>query len=128
MTMLDKESAAPGGYFFTAVCWLATHCHFPSFIFTQVSVQRSRRSTLVPSPSTPLPTQAPVAIAVSPYTDTFTSLISFCSHLPPFRFESNSDLPERLPSTSVLMKLSASRGATFAASPAFCASAHACSR
>src|SRR2546427_12985075 len=53
-------------YFFTADCWLATHCHFPSDIFTHASVQRSRRSILVPSPSTPFPAHAPVAIAVSP--------------------------------------------------------------
>ena len=53
-------------YFFTSVCWLATHCQFPLGIFTQVSVQRSYRSIFVPSPSTPFPVHEPVAMAVSP--------------------------------------------------------------
>ena len=86
---------------------------------TQVSVQRSWRSTLVPSPSTPLPAHAPVAIATCPNTFTFTSLIALCSHLPPFRFASRSFLPVTLASVSVLVKRSASSGSTTSGLPSF---------
>src|SRR3982074_570214 len=64
--ILVNESRHSPTYFFTSDCWLATHCHLPFGIFTHASVQRSCRSNLVPSPSTPFPTQAPVAIAVVP--------------------------------------------------------------
>ncbi len=95
---------------------------------TQVSVQRSRRSILVPSPSMPLPAQAPVAIATCPKAITFTSLIPLCSHLPPLRLASKVSLPETFPSVSVLTKRSARSGATTSGFPAFWASAHLYSR
>src|SRR3979490_1285905 len=48
----------------------------------------------------------------------------FSSHLPPLRFESSWDLPDVAPSTSVLVKVSASIGPTTSALPSLCASAH----
>jgi hypothetical protein len=51
------------------------HCHLP-FRLTHVSAQRSFVSTDLPVPSPPLPVHRPVAIAVSPWTVTLTSLIA----------------------------------------------------
>jgi hypothetical protein len=51
---------------------LATHCHVPSGIFTQVSVKRSCESIGFPEESVPLNLPPPMAMAVSPNTVTCT--------------------------------------------------------
>ena len=51
--------------YFTFETWLATHCHFPLGIFTQVSVQRFLMS-LVPDLSVSLPLLPRVAMAALP--------------------------------------------------------------
>src|ERR1035437_8737045 len=98
-------------YILTVEPWLATHCHFPPDISTQVSVQRSWASTGFPSASVPLPTQSPVAMAVFPNTVTFTLLISFFSHFDALVLASVSALPVTFPLLSVLTNLSARSGA-----------------
>src|ERR1017187_2420362 len=107
--------------------WLATHCHFPPDISIQVSVQRSWASTAFPLSSVPLPTQSPVAIAVFPNTVTFTLLISFFSHFAALTLASISALPVTFPLLSVLMNLSARRGASMSGLLALDASIHFCS-
>src|SRR5258708_32386236 len=75
-------------YILMVELWLATHCHLPSAIFIQVSVQRSWVSTGLPFSSVPLPAQFPVAMAVVPNTVTLTSLIWFVSHFAALILES----------------------------------------
>src|ERR1051326_8980526 len=71
----------PASYSLVVELWLAMHCHLPSGIFIQVSVQRSWVSMALPFSTVPLPTQLPVAIAVLPNTVTLTSLISLVCHV-----------------------------------------------
>src|ERR1700690_1990568 len=79
-------------------------------------------------PSTvPLPAQSPVAMAVFPNTATFTLLIWFFSHFAVLIVARVSFLPVTLPSESVLMNLSARRGASMSGSLALAASIHFCS-
>jgi len=60
---VSGRGRATSPYGWMAVCWLATHCQRPPGIRTQVSVQRSRMSTLW-SPTMPLPDHRPVAMAM----------------------------------------------------------------
>jgi hypothetical protein len=106
--------------------WLATHCHFPSGILTQVSVHRSWASIGFPD-SVPFPTQVPVTTAVLPVVVTFRSLISLASHFADLSRAKASVLLCVELSASVVTKLSASMGATVSASPFFAASVHFCS-
>src|SRR5260370_3075862 len=98
-------------YILIVELWLATHCHFPSDIFIQVSVQRSWASTGFPFSSVPLPAQSPVAMAVFPNTVTFTSLIWFVSHFAALLFARVSAFPITFPSLHRLTNLSAIREA-----------------
>ena len=59
-------------YIFMAEECVATHCHLPSGIFTQVSVKRSCESIGFPEESVPLNLPPPMAMAVSPNTVTCT--------------------------------------------------------
>src|SRR5580658_10498865 len=106
--------------------WLATHCHFPPGILIHVSVQRSRVSMGFPS-TFPLPAQSPVALAVFPHTVTLILLISLFSHFEVLTVASVSFLPVTFPSASVLMNLSARRGASISGLAALAASIHFCS-
>src|SRR5664280_973462 len=103
--------------------WLATHCHLPFGILTQVSVHRSRASTGLPL-LVPFPSQVPVTTAALPYTATFRSLIWLASHFPVLiSTNACSRLCTEL-SASVSTKSSASNRATPSAFPFFASSAH----
>src|SRR5262244_3307427 len=115
-------TATEGGHFNVQDCsvthifigetWLATHCHFPLGIFTQVSVQRTCSSIGFPDASVPLALEAPVAIAVSPNTVTLTSSYSILLYFVAFASASSSALPVTFPSRPVFTNLSAISGAT----------------
>src|SRR5215467_14677499 len=107
-------------YIFTGETWLATHCHLPPGIFTQVSVQRTCSSTGFPDASEPLDLEPPVAIAVSPNTVTLTSSYSMLEYLVAFASASSSALPVIFPSTPVPTNLSAISGATSSGLFVFC--------
>src|SRR5208283_2622071 len=115
----NKEMAAPRRpllaalrhrHIFIGEACVATHCHLPSGIFTQVSVQRSWLSNALPDESVPLPLNPPDAIAVSPNTVTSTLSYSALVNLVAFASASICALFMTLPSLSVLMSLSASSG------------------
>src|SRR5262250_2798864 len=107
-------------YIFIGETWLATHCHFPLGIFTQVSVQRTCSSTGFPDASVPVALEPPVAIAVSPNTVTLTSSYSMLEYLVAFASASNSAFPVIFPSAPVPMNLSAISGATRSGLFVFC--------
>src|SRR5713226_6682338 len=107
-------------HIFSGDSWVATHCHFPFDIFTQVSVKRSLVSKGFPAGSVPLALKTPVAMAVSPNAVTFTSSYWALSYLVAFAVASDSALPVTFPSLPVLMNLSASSGATRSGLFVFC--------
>src|SRR5690242_6001238 len=115
-------------YIFTSEAWLATHCHLPLGIFTQVSVHRSGEAIALPFSSVPLPLNSPVAIAVFPNTDTFTSPYSALSYLAALVPASASALPIVLPSLVVSMKRSAKSGSIRSGLLVCCALSHCCSK
>ena len=53
-------------YYFSKTAALATHCHLPSGILTQVSTNRSRVSTAFPSWVVPFAVVTPTTVAVLP--------------------------------------------------------------
>src|SRR4029077_4107415 len=114
-------------YIFTCVPCVATHCHCPFGIFTQVSVHSSLASSAFPDGSVPFPLKPPVAMAVSPKTVTFTSLYSALDHFVPFATASVSALFVTLPSLDVETILSARCGAIRSALFVFCDCSHVCS-
>ena len=64
------------GAYLTGDPALATHCHLPSGIFTQVSANRTRNSKGLPDAfSVPLAYANAVMTAVLPYTCTFMSVV-----------------------------------------------------
>src|SRR6266849_4187622 len=85
-------------HIFSGDSWVATHCHFPFGIFTQVSVKRSLVSKGFPEASVPLALKPPVAMAVSPNTVTFTSSYSALTYLVAFAFSTDSPLLMPFPS------------------------------
>src|SRR5262245_6290045 len=107
-------------HIFIGETWLATHCHFPFGIRTQVSVQRTWSSIGFPDASVPLALEPPVAIAVSPNTVTLTSSYSMLEYLVAFASASSSALPVTFPSGPVPTNLSAISGATRSGLFVFC--------
>src|ERR1700690_709792 len=63
-----------------AVYWVATTCHLPLGIFTQVSVQRANSAKGFPA-SVPVPLYLAVAMPVIPNTVTFRSSFSALVYL-----------------------------------------------
>src|SRR5579872_1337924 len=116
MTLLcpggERLFALLSGFHISFEAWLATHCHLPFGIFTQVSVHLSGESMGLPVSSVPLPWNSPVAMAVLPKTDTFTSVYSALSYLEALVPARASALPISLPLFEVSMKRSARRGSS----------------
>src|SRR5579871_422404 len=108
----DKGSKWRRVHIFAVEAWLATHCHLPPGILTQVSVHLSGELIGLPSWSVPLPLNPPVAIAVLPNTETFRSVYSAVLYFDPLMAASASALPNTLPSLAVSVNPSANNGAS----------------
>lgn len=87
---------------------LATHCHCPLGIFTQVRVHRSCTSRGLPNESVPSPRKSPVVMTVSPNTDKFRSLTRMRVHLAFLQATITSALLVSFSRLLVITKLSAS--------------------